>query len=373
MISSLKPIHFILSFLALTLVSCDISTTTNSNTGPNGPGDNNSEWLIPSNEVIDGGPGQDGIPSIDNPKFVNAFEATFVEDDRMVTGVKIGNEIRVYPHQIMDWHEIVNDSKDDQHFALTYCPLTGTAITFNREINNDINEFGTSGLLFRNNLIMYDRNTNSRWSQMQMRAVNGSLIGEEGELIQTIQTTWSTWKELFFDSRVLSTNTGFNRNYQGFAYGPNYSTDDRLFIFEPRRTDSRLPNKALVHAVFPDDFEGESTVPRIYSIEDTSSEIEVVQERFDGRDIVFVGSSELNFGVTFESTLPSGMELTFEPVQGELPVVMEDQQGTKWTIFGDAVSGPRDGEQLTPTNSYNGYWFAFANFYPDSCLYPEEC
>lgn len=366
-LSTRSTLIVLLSILfIITLNSCD-SVSSNQNDSQ----DNDSKWLIPVSEVVDGGPGKDGIPSIDAPKFIQASEAQFVNDDRMVTGIKVNGEVRLYPHQIMDWHEIVNDEKDNLHYSLTYCPLTGTAIAFNRDIQDQTNEFGVSGLLFRNNLIMYDRNTGSRWSQMQMRAVNGHLIGEEGGTIQTIQTTWSTWKKLYGSATVLSTDTGFNRNYQGFTYGSSYSTDNNLFLFEPIRNDSRLPNKALVHAVFPENFDGQNTKPRIYSLEDRSSGIEIIEERFDNRNIIFVGSSELNFGVSFESTLDDGTQLTFHPVEDELPVIMEDEDGSKWTIFGEAVSGPRQGQKLNSTNSYNGYWFAFANFYKNSCVYPN--
>jgi|AntRauTorckE6833_2_1112554.scaffolds.fasta_scaffold01912_5 hypothetical protein len=344
----------------------DQPTNNNNDLGIDG-----SEWLIPKDEIIDGGPGQDGIPSIDDPKFINAFEANFIDTDRLVLGIKIGNEVRLYPHQIMDWHEIVNDQIDDRHFALTYCPLTGTGITYEREVDSRVNEFGVSGLLFRNNLIMYDRNTGSRWSQMQMRSVNGPLSGEKGEIIQTIQTDWKTWKKLYSDARVLSTETGFNRNYNSFAYGSSYATNNDFFIFQPNRIDDRLPNKAQVHGIMPTSFEGEATIPRIYAIEDLSAEVEIIQEKYDNREIVFAGSSELRFGVSFSRNVGQSTPLDFSAVQDELPVIMEDSEGNKWTIFGEAVSGPRQGERLTPTKSFNGYWFAFADFYPESCIYPN--
>ncbi|MDR9418061.1 DUF3179 domain-containing protein [Gracilimonas sp.] len=364
-------LFFALIFMQFT--ACDTVESDNRRVVDDNDNNNNNngdrEWLIPQDEVIDGGPGQDGIPSIDNPKFINAFEADYVSDDRLVLGIKVGNEVRLYPHEVMDWHEIVNDQAGELHYSLTYCPLTGTGITYKREINNQVNEFGVSGLLFRNNLIMYDRNTGSRWSQMQMRSVNGELIGQEGELIQTIQTDWKTWQKLYPDARVLSTETGFSRPYDRFAYGESYITDNSRFIFEPKRFDNRLPNKAQVHAIMPKTFKGEDTKPRIYPIKDLSSDIEVIQESYDNRNLVIAGSSDLNFVASFSRTLSDGTELSFEPVQDELPVIMKDSEGNHWTIFGEAVSGPREGEKLKSTKSYNGYWFAFADFYPGSSIY----
>ena len=360
----------LLTTFFIIFTSCNSVNSNTQEPDNDGSQAGSSEWLIPSNEIIDGGPGQDGIPSIDEPNFIALSEADFL-DNRLVLGIKIGNEIKLYPHQILDWHEIVNDSFNEESVALTYCPLTGTGIAFNREIDNSITEFGVSGLLFRNNLIMYDRNTGSRWSQMQMRSVNGGLMGRQGAIVQTIQTDWKTWKLLYSDAEVLSRDTGFSRNYTGFAYGEGYLTNNNAFIFQPKRQDNRLPNKAQVHAVFPSNFDGESTEPRVYSIENFSGPIEVIQEPFDGRELIVAGSSELNFTVSFINDSSNGTPLNFESVQNELPVIMQDDEGNKWTIFGEAVSGPKKGTNLTPTISYNGYWFAFADFYPGSCIYPE--
>lgn len=355
------------TILLLSFSSCNTVDSDEDPFGNNGSSIGDSEWLIPANEIIDGGPGQDGIPSIDEPEFIHMYQADFLDDDRLVLGIKKGEEVRLYPHQILDWHEIVNDNFDEESIALTYCPLTGTGIAFDRMIDNFETEFGVSGLLYRNNLIMYDRNTDSRWSQMQMRSVNGPLIGEEGSVIQTIQTDWKTWKQLYSDARVLSNDTGFSRDYNSFAYGESYLTNDNVFIFEPKRQDERLPNKAQIHAVFPDKLEGESTIPRIFAIDGFSDSIQVIRETFDNKSLIAVGNSDLNFVVSYYTVSSNN----FEPVQGELPIIMKDEEGNKWNIFGEAVSGPKTGSKLIPTTSYSGYWFAFADFYPNSCIYPS--
>jgi len=365
-----KSLLLLTTFLTIIFTSCNSVDSDIQQPDNNGSQAGSSEWLIPSNEVIDGGPGQDGIPSIDEPNFIALSEADF-QDNRLVLGIKIGSEIKLYPHQILDWHEIVNDTFNDESVALTYCPLTGTGIAYDRVINGSETEFGVSGLLFRNNLIMYDRNTGSRWSQMQMRSVNGELIGKEGEIIQTIQTEWKTWKLLYSDAKVLSRSTGFSRNYDSFAYGEGYLTNDNFFVFQPQRQDDRLPNKAQVHAVFPSDFEGESTIPRIYPIDNFDADIEIIEESFDGQRLVIAGSSELELAVSFLNPSADGSERSFEPVQNELPVIMQDEEGTRYNVFGEAVSGPGAGSKLSTTTSYNGYWFAFADFYPGSCIFPE--
>lgn len=124
-----NAIKFLFSILIIAcsmgLISCNFSGTDSAIDG---------EWLIPVVQVVDGGPGKDGIPSIDNPQFVPLNQAGYVGDNRLVAGIKIGDVVRAYPHQMMDRHEIANDKIGNTSFALTYCPLTGTGIGWNRHI-----------------------------------------------------------------------------------------------------------------------------------------------------------------------------------------------------------------------------------------------
>ncbi len=163
--------------------------------GSQGGGSNSNEWLIPQNEVRDGGPGKDGIPSLTTPSFVdNATADAFMLDNDLILAVKVGSEVRGYPHPILDWHEIVNDVMGDNKFAVTYCPLTGTGIGWNRVVNGEETTFGVSGLLYNTNLIPYDRKTDSNWSQMRNECVNGELMGDDADLVHMVEMSWSTWK-----------------------------------------------------------------------------------------------------------------------------------------------------------------------------------
>ena len=136
-----------------------------------------SEWLIPSGEVQDGGPGKDGIPSIDQPQFNTSEAVDFPSENDLIVGMVNDGIAKAYPHPILDWHEIVNDNIGDKAVALTYCPLTGTAIAWNRTINGETTTFGVSGKLYNSNLIPYDRATDSYWSQAKLECVNGEEIG----------------------------------------------------------------------------------------------------------------------------------------------------------------------------------------------------
>ena len=199
-------------FIVLFLIS-GCSNEDSSSLG--GASSDPSAWLIPVNEVFDGGPGRDGIPSVDKPVFITADDPanSYLLDNDLVVGIKIGNVVRAYPHPILDWHEIINDKIGANALALTYCPLTGSAVAWNRIINGTETTFGVSGLLYNTNLIPYDRLTQSNWSQMKLQCVNGELIGQTPQLFNIVETTWKTWKELYPNTLVVSTNTGFSRPY----------------------------------------------------------------------------------------------------------------------------------------------------------------
>jgi hypothetical protein len=319
--------------------------------------DSNSSdiWLIPEEEVADGGPGKDGIPAISNPIFIPVSEVSFLLENDLVIGIQIGNLVRAFPHLILDQHEIVNHTIGNTSFTLTYCPLTGTGIAWDTSEFTLDHTFGVSGLLYNSNLIPYDRETDSNWSQMLNLCVNGELVGKEAKPILVIETTWQTWRQLYPQSMVLSTDTGYSRNYRIYPYG-NYKTSDSL-LFSVNKLDSRLPKKERVHGIIA----GEKT--RVYPINTFDDPIKVINETFNDVQIVVAGSAEKNFAVSFERKLPDGTILSFNPVEGELPVIMMDNEGTKWDIFGNGISGPRAAIKLTPTSSFIAYWFAWGAFY----------
>jgi len=206
-----------------------------------------NNWLIPHNEVRSGGVGRDGIPALSTPQFENASTVKFLNNSDLVVGIRQSDKMKAYPHNVLDWHEIVNDQLDNHYYSIIYCPLTGTATAWNRSINGNITSFGVSGLLFNSNIIPYDRLTQSNWSQLFYQAVSGSLKGTNPETYMTLETKWSTWKKLYPESTVMNLETGFSRDYQRYPYG-NYKTESSL-IFPVKFHDSRLHEKERVHAI----------------------------------------------------------------------------------------------------------------------------
>lgn len=310
-------------------------------------------WLIPANEVFDGGPGKDGIPAISNPEMIPAESATYLSDNDLVVGYVDGEEARAYPHKILDWHEIINDQFSDYSFSVIYCPLTGTATNWERGNTT----FGVSGLLYNTNVIPYDRGTDSNWSQIYLKCVNGSRSGDKAKLFPIIETTWKTWKTMYPETKAVSTNTGFNRNYQQFPYG-DYRTNNNNIIFPVSVRDNRLPAKERVLTVILEER------ARAYQFNNMES-LTVIHDTFQGKEIIVIGSHEDNFAIAFSRRATDGTLLDFESLQGQLPLVMVGSDGTKWDIMGRAVEGAKVGERLEFIPQMIGYWFSFASFYPD--------
>ncbi len=320
-------------------------------------------WTIPQADVFDGGPGKDGIPALENPEMVPAPNGIYLSNDDLVIGYVSGNDARAYPHDILDWHEIINDEVNGRPIAITYCPLTGTAIGWNREINGEVTTFGVSGLLYNTNLIPYDRRTNSNWSQQGLDCVNGDLQGVKIETFQVVETTWETWKKLYPDTKVVSTNTGFSRSYGTYPYD-DYRTNHNNLIFPVEPDDSRLPRKERVHGIIM------GSQAKVYPIDNMQQTVTIIQDVFNGTAIVVAGSKHRNFAVSFERTLEDGTILDFfSAFTGDGPVILTDNEGNRWNIFGEAVEGPRTGQRLTPTESFIGYWFSWGAFYPNAQIY----
>ena len=185
--------------------------------------------LIPVDEILSGGPPRDGIPAINEPKFESAGEADWLRDKDRVLALVIQGQARAYPIRILNWHEIVNDKVGDQRFAVTYCPLCGTGVVFAANIANTSLQFGVSGLLYNSDVLLYDRNTESLWSQIMGKAVAGKLKGTLLPQIPVTHTSWKDWVKNHPDTMVLSRDTGSRRNYRDSPYA-GYEKTRRLYF-----------------------------------------------------------------------------------------------------------------------------------------------
>ncbi|MDT8385607.1 MAG: DUF3179 domain-containing protein [Gammaproteobacteria bacterium] len=202
-----------------------------------------SNASVPVEEILSGGPLRDGIPAIDRPRFVAAREAGFLKDDDRVLGLVLSGIARAYPIRILNWHEIVNDRFDGEAVVISFCPLCGTGTAF-RPGQGKAKTFGVSGLLYNSDLLLYDRETESLWSQILAKAVSGTLHGERLQLLPLEHTTWRDWRERYPGTLVLSTDTGHRRDYNRSPYA-GYETSGGLY-FPVTRIDPRYHPKEQV-------------------------------------------------------------------------------------------------------------------------------
>jgi|GEM_PF-708648 len=201
--------------------------------------------LVAYEDLYQGCPARDCIPSIDKPNYVSADEATFLGDDELIMGVNINGQQRAYPARIMDYHEIVNDTIAGQPIAVTWCPLCGSGVAFDPRIDGEVVEFGVSGVLHDSDLVMYDRKTDSLWQQITGQAIMGPRLGERLEILPMTMTDWQTWRQAHPDTQVLSTDTGVDRDYGDSRRYDAYDQSDRL-AFPVSERDLTIHPKSVV-------------------------------------------------------------------------------------------------------------------------------
>ncbi len=206
--------------------------------------DENTKKSVALDDLNQGCSARDCIPSIDDPKYVAVADADHVADDDIVIALTIKGEHRAYPARILDHHEIVNDTIGGEPVAITWCPLCGSAVGIRRELEGEFVEFGVSGVLYNSDLVLYDRTTNTLWDQIIAEGIVGPLTGEKLELIPVTMTTWGRWKSSHPETLVLSTDTGFDKDYSLDRYAQYRDSFD--LMFPVKQTDERVHPKSVV-------------------------------------------------------------------------------------------------------------------------------
>ncbi len=195
--------------------------------------DNNSfdltDSLINQQEIHHGGPAKDGIPAIDHPTFTSRTQAAYLKPDDRILGLSMDGIAKAYPVRILNYHEIVNDFFSDKAVAITYCPLCGSGVAYSANINGRNTTFGVSGLLYNSDVLLYDRETESLWSQLLSKAISGKQKGRALEMLALTHTSWQDWQQRYPQTLVLSQKTGFNRDYSRSPYG-GYDNSKALYF-----------------------------------------------------------------------------------------------------------------------------------------------
>lgn len=327
--------------------------------------------LIDPDELISGGPPPDGIPAIDAPAFERADTVDWLEDNEPVLSLTVGGETRAYPLRVMTWHEIVNDVVGGVPVAVTYCPLCNSGVAFERTVtDHGVLSFGTSGLLYADNLVMYDRQTESLWPQLTGEASIGELTGTTLVAIPMGTVAWREFVTADPTARVLSQDTGFDRPYGTNPYSGYDDPEGDLLFGLPEDLDTRLPVKE-----------------RVVGVVDGTQSVAVVRSSLLGKDPleVTIGSRHLvvwhrpgQASALDADTIAGGDDIgtvgVFVPVlDGERLHFEADgagfrdrETGSSWNVLGRSTAGPLKGAELEPYQHLDTFWFAWASFHVDT-------
>ncbi len=212
-----------------------------------------SDALVPAEEILAGGPPRDGIPAIDKPRFLQGDIAREIAADAQILGIELNGVAKAYPLGIMTWHEIVNDRFRNTPIVVTYCPLCGSGMAFFANVQGQSLEFGVSGLLYNSDVLLYDRATESLWSQLDRRAISGYYKGERLEPIVMEHTTWRDWLTRHPNTLLLSRETGILRNYDQSPY-TGYEHSDEIHFPVSFRTRGYHPKERVLGIEIGDRF-----------------------------------------------------------------------------------------------------------------------
>jgi len=337
-------------------------------------GTNWERRTISTEELLSGGPPRDGIPSIDDPQFVTPAEAEeWLAGNEPVVVVDLNGDARAYPLQILTWHEIVNDTVGGVPLIVTFCPLCNSAIIFERILDGEPVEFGTSGLLRNSDLVMYDRKTETLWQQFTGQGLIGDKAGEQLTFLPSAIISFDNFREAHPDGMVLSQETGFGRNYGRNPYAGYDTIGSNPFLFDGE-LDGRLPAVARVVTValpngidvaYPlavlfeqgviNDVQGEQPLA-VFHVGGTASALDtpIIAE---GEDVGATG--------VFDPRL-DGRLLTFRK---EGDTILDNETNSTWNIVGQAVEGELAGQQLTRIIHGDHFWFSWAAFRPETIIY----
>jgi hypothetical protein len=344
----------------------------------------NTNWdrsLIDPESLSAGGPHRDGIPSIDQPRFIGVQQASeWLAPSEPVIALEIDGEARAYPLQILVWHEIVNDHVAGVPAVVTYCPLCNAALAFDARVQGRPLSFGTSGLLRNSDLVMYDRTTETLWQQFTGRAIVGDLAGEWLEPIATQLIGFGQYAAEYPHGGVLSRETGYNRKYGRTPY-PGYdrptTSSSPLGVLRDRRL--RPMQRVLSFTLVEETEEMIREVSAAIPLQALAAQ-GALNFTVAGEDLVALhapgAASALDEreiaegrdvgGTGLFSARVGDRTLTFV---ADGPLFRDEETGTRWTISGRAVDGSLAGTELDSVPHYDTFWFVWVAFQPDTMLW----
>ncbi|HLD18318.1 MAG TPA: DUF3179 domain-containing protein [Patescibacteria group bacterium] len=322
--------------------------------------------LVPLEDVVSGGVSKDALPAINRPIFESvAFADAYLKDNGLGLVLEAEDHVRFYPFQLLVWHEVVNDVFEGVPLLVFYGPLTGSSAVYHRKMGGDEDGlepmvFGTSGRVFNNDGLLFDRETESLWSPFVGEALVGERAGDSLVPYPSTVLSWQAFKSAYPKGEVLSRKTGADRDYTLDPYRGYEGNTDIFFPLD--RMDARLPPKTVVYG-----YEDKKTgVSKAYPLD----AIQAVGFLFDqvGETAVLILSDQKTGEVRGFSPFLGDRLFNFEK-EGD---GMKDQEtGSLWNSRGQAVDGPLAGSVLVPVSLRRVYWFAWAAFFPDTVIAKE--
>ena len=303
--------------------------------------------------------------SLDNPRFTSADNA-FLRDSDFVMGISLNGASRAYPLTMLAWHHIVNNEVNGKPMGMTYCPICNTAIAFESEVEGNVLQFDVV-TNYRANLVMVDRQTGSWWQQLTGKAIQGQLSGTALKLIPVDLMTWGAWKELYPDTRVLSRDTGFNHNYDLFPSGGSYTDwqkSDRIFHPLVKITDTRFRARETVLGVQVGD------VYKAYPFSNLG-ELAVINDEINGEPVLILFDSKSQIASAFSRKVSENILTLEEMTEGGEVLVRDKNTGSVWDFEGRAIANETEGTKLERLKYHNAFWFAWADFHPDTLVYGD--
>jgi Protein of unknown function (DUF3179) len=318
--------------------------------------DPNAPVRLRPEEIVWGGVPLDGIPSLDDPPRVAAEKARSLMDQERVFAVSLGGEHRAYPLRYLSWHEMLNDTVGGQPLTLSYCTLCGTGIAYSSRLPDGTRHtFGTSGLLYRSNKLMFDRETSTLWSNLTGEAVLGKLADRPFrlEMLPMTLTTWGEWKSLHPDTTVVELDAAYGAKW-GYRYLPGSADQRRAGVSFPVWAKSRLlPERAEIYGLRQGDRAKAWPVERVLRER-------VVNDRLADLDLVLVGNPDSGAVRAYHR---DGRTFRAGSVSGEL----RDEADRVWRVTEEALVS--EGEAPLPrVPGHVALWFAWFGFFPQTEL-----
>lgn len=331
--------------------------------------------IVDFEEILVGNPTKDGIPSLTDPDMETVSQAAVWLSDRSpVIAVEIDGEARAYPQAILMWHEIANVEIAGIPVAVTFCPLCNSSITFDRRVDGEALDFGVSGFLRNSDLVMYDRQSETWWQQLTGEGLVGSYAGVLLDIVPSQVISFASFAERHPEGLVLSRDTGFSRQYGINPYSNYDSRPGRPFLFRGE-IDARLGSPvdhvlaATVDGIakaYPFAILREQRV-----INDSIGEKPVVAFFQAGvasalGDSVIDNAADLGTAGLYFSTLD---EITLSFIRQEDGSFTDEQTGSTWNAYGEAIAGDLQGRELEWVDAFPHFWFAWAAFHPETEVY----